>query len=246
MSGIGPFWRYYGGKFRAAPRYPLPEIDTIIEPFAGAAGYACRYPSLRVILVDADPAVAATWRYLIRTPASEIAAIPDVPEGGSVDDLPVCQEARLLAGWWMNSGTTTPRKTPSKRANYASEGQGWGGWCRRSRERIARGVDHIRHWQIIEGDYTKAPDVRATWLIDPPYQSPAGRCYRKQPGSFDALGAWALERKGQVIACDQEGSDWMPWTGRVALKSNAGHKRDGVSREVIYHRSTHPNLWGVM
>jgi hypothetical protein len=34
---LRPFWRYYGGKWRAAPRYPRPTHDTIIEPFAGAA-----------------------------------------------------------------------------------------------------------------------------------------------------------------------------------------------------------------
>jgi len=41
---LRPFWRYYGGKWRAAPRYPAPRHDLIIEPFAGAAGYAMRYP----------------------------------------------------------------------------------------------------------------------------------------------------------------------------------------------------------
>jgi len=44
MSGLRPFWRYYGGKWRAAPSYPSPRCETIIEPFAGAAGYSLRYP----------------------------------------------------------------------------------------------------------------------------------------------------------------------------------------------------------
>ena len=37
-----PFWAYYGGKWRSAPRYPAPVHGRIIEPFAGAAGYAMR------------------------------------------------------------------------------------------------------------------------------------------------------------------------------------------------------------
>jgi len=47
---LRPFWRYYGGKFRAAPRYPTPTHKTIVEPFAGAAGYSLRVDDLRVHL----------------------------------------------------------------------------------------------------------------------------------------------------------------------------------------------------
>lgn len=35
---LRPFWRYYGGKFRAAPRYPKPTRSKLIEPFARSAG----------------------------------------------------------------------------------------------------------------------------------------------------------------------------------------------------------------
>lgn len=41
-KALKPFWRYYGGKYRAAPRYPVPLHRTIVEPFAGAAGYSLR------------------------------------------------------------------------------------------------------------------------------------------------------------------------------------------------------------
>jgi hypothetical protein len=37
---LKPFFNYYGGKWRVARRYAPPEHDLIIEPFAGAAGYA--------------------------------------------------------------------------------------------------------------------------------------------------------------------------------------------------------------
>ena len=39
---LKPFWRYYGGKYRAAPAYPPPRLGTIVEPFAGSAGYSLR------------------------------------------------------------------------------------------------------------------------------------------------------------------------------------------------------------
>lgn len=239
-KSVGPFWRYYGGKWRAAPRYPAPECKTIVEPFAGAAGYACRYPWRQVVLVDADPIIAGLWAYLIAASPAEILAIPDLRDGATVDDLPICQEARWLVGFWCNNGTTQPCKTASAWSrDRGQEAHNWSGWGYKARERIARDVGQIKHWRIIHGDYTAAPDIEATWLIDPPYQTKAGRHYREQPGDFAALGAWAMARKGQVIACDQQGADWLPWTGTLDLKSTKGN-----SAEVLYHRSRNPCLFG--
>lgn len=44
MNKLKPFFTYFGGKYRIAPRYPKPQYNTIIEPFAGSAGYSLRYP----------------------------------------------------------------------------------------------------------------------------------------------------------------------------------------------------------
>lgn len=40
---LRPFFTYFGAKWRAAPHYPPPTHPTVIEPFAGAAGYALRH-----------------------------------------------------------------------------------------------------------------------------------------------------------------------------------------------------------
>jgi hypothetical protein len=241
---VGPFWRYYGGKWRAAPRYPAPEFDTIVEPFAGAAGYSCRYPSRRVILVDKSPIICGIWRYLIAATPAEILALPDIPEGGTVDDIDVCQEARWLAGFWCNEGAVAPRKSPSKwaRDDRAVHGSQWGGWCEQSRAKIAMGVARIDHWHVFQGEYFEVADIEATWFVDPPYQTKAGSYYPEQPDSHQALGEWCLSRRGQVIACDQVGADWLPWNARFDLKSGDNSKK--VSREVVYHRSRHPSLFG--
>ena len=235
---VPPFWRYYGGKWRAAPRYPEPECNTIVEPFFGAGGFSSRYANRKVIGIDISPVICGIWRYLIATPAAEILSLPDIPEGGTVDDMGVCQEARWLAGFWCNNGAAQPRKTPTRWTDCEVDGTVKWGWGQRARQRIAGHVDQIRHWQVIEGDYREAPDIEATWFVDPTYQTPAGSHYPHTVDDHHALGRWVLERKGQIVPCDQEGADWLPWTGALDLKSTKGRGRTGVSREVFYHRST--------
>ena len=67
-----PFFQFYGGKWRAAKYYPAPKYDTIIEPFAGSAGYSLRYYKKRVILVDINPTIVTLWKYLISATPTDI------------------------------------------------------------------------------------------------------------------------------------------------------------------------------
>ncbi len=241
MTSLRPFWRYYGGKWRNAPHYPPPEHDTIVEPFAGAAGYSLRYAHKRVILVDKSPEIAGIWRYLIGESAESIRALPDIPEGGTVDDCDMCQEARWLAGFWCNSGASAPCKRPSAWARLDRPDTGWNA---HSRERIASQVDAIRHWTVIEGDYKDAPDAEATWLIDPPYANKAGSRYKEQPGDFDALGAWCRTRRGLVVACENEGASWLPFAPLGAFRSTPSQVDERASSEVVWLNRP-PVGWGV-
>ena len=235
MQGLQPFWRYYGGKNRAAKLYPAPEHDTIIEPFAGAAGYSCRYHWKQVILVDRSPIIAGIWRYLIKASAAEVLAIPDIPEGGSVDDLPawVPQEARWLAGFWCNDGTVTPCKRPSKWVRE-NKGGGWQGWSVGCRRRISRQIKKIRHWKVIHGEYSDSPDMEATWHIDPPYDNKAGRYYPHQPESFHGLAAWCKARRGFVMVCENQGADWLPFRTLATIQGNPSKNGGKTSAEVIW------------
>lgn len=65
MNELKPFFTYFGGKYRLAPKYPKPMYNTIVEPFAGSAGYSLRYPEREVILNDLDPVISGIWEYLI-------------------------------------------------------------------------------------------------------------------------------------------------------------------------------------
>lgn len=234
MKPLAPFWRYYGGKNRAARLYPAPEHDTIIEPFAGAAGYACRYPHKQVVLVDRSAIIAGIWRYLTNVSPAEVLRLPDLPDGGAVDDLPawVPQEARWLVGFWCNAASVTPCKRPS--SWVLAKTTPTAGWGDAVRDRIARQVPHIAHWRIIQGEYSDAPEMEATWYLDPPYSNKAGTKYPHQVESYDRLASWARSRPGLVIVCENAGADWLPFRPLAAIQSNPSKRGKTQSHEVVW------------
>jgi hypothetical protein len=229
---LKPFFCFYGGKWRAAPHYPTPEHGTIVEPFAGAAGYATRYATARVVLVDIDPTIASLWRFLVGRSSSDIRRIPLLRDGETVDDLQASADARALVGFWVNKGSATPKRSQSAWMRSGIRPRSF--WGEEIRERIASQVGSIRHWRVVEGDYRTAPDVEATWFVDPPYQGPVGRRYRYSAVDFAALGPWVRGRSGQVIACENEGADWLPFRPFMATKANESKHGGGVSREAIW------------
>jgi len=234
LSCLRPFWRYYGGKWRAAPRYPKPRFSTIIEPFAGAAGYSLRYYDHNVILVEKYPVIAEMWRYLIGVSPEEIKRIPAVEH---VDELPswVPQGGRYLVGFCMNAATTRPCKSLSSgRKQLREMGRKFEGWGDGMKARVSSQVPLIRHWKIIEGNYTDAPELEeATWFVDPPYNNQAGSYYVHHSLDFPALGDWCRSRPGQVIACENEGADWLPFKPFAVLKAGVNGKG---SHEVIWEK----------
>jgi hypothetical protein len=229
---IRPFFGYYGGKWRdALKHYPEPTFDTIVEPFAGSAGYSLRYASRKIVLCEIDPVLFSVWSYLIGVKPREILSIPDFPLGGSVDDLAVCQEARWLIGFWLNRGAASPRKSPSR---WMRDGIRPGSfWGERVRQTIASQVDAIRHWKVYNCSYATCPISRpATWFVDPPYER-AGQHYKFGSKSIDYLdlGHWCRTRPGQVIVCENAGADWLPFKGLAEVKSTRSDRR---SREVCW------------
>jgi site-specific DNA-adenine methylase len=231
VKTLKPFFCYFGGKWRAANRYPFPVYDTIVEPFAGAAGYSLRHFSKKVVLYDLDPAICGVWEYLIHASVEEIRALPiDVSH---VDQLDACQEAKWLIGFWLNKGASQPHLSPSAWMRSGIRPNSY--WGETIRDRIATQIPSIRHWKIRNASYEIAPNEAATWFVDPPYRGDCGKLYRcrLEDKDYEKLGEWCQNRAGQVIVCEREGADWLPFSAFSTTKSTPGRGKS-YSKEVVW------------
>lgn len=238
---LRPFWSYYGSKYRLAGAYPAPRHGLIVEPFAGAAAYALRYPSRRVLLCDSNAVIAGVWDFLIRAPEAEVLGLRVDIE--CIDDLgPVPQEARWLVGFWLGRCRATPAHTAGSWMKVHQRQRPGAFWSAVTRQRIASQQAAIRHWQVRWGSYGSLHVAEpATWFVDPPYRCKAGRRYPHGMTRLDysALATWCRGREGQVIVCEQDGADWLPF---VPMRRVTGAR--GRRLEVVWSHGEGPPLGG--
>jgi site-specific DNA-adenine methylase len=218
---LGPFFPYYGAKWRTSSAYPAPKWAHIVEPFAGAAGYSIRWNEVKnIALFDASPHVVAAWSYLIRAASnpSALQALPDLVR--HVDEVP--EDARSLVGFWLNPGSGMPKKSASNRADPTAKVYFPGSvWSAKTKARLLREVPYIRDWRILQCDWRQVfADLDSaqpcTIFVDPPYVG-AGRHYHgaKWSDSDYAELASACRRADalghQVIVCEGAGAKWLPF-----------------------------------
>ena len=214
---------YYGRKKQIAKYYPTPNCDTIVEPFAGAAAYSLYGNNWKknVILIEKDLQVFQIWDWLINyATIEEIRHLPDLKVGEkSSEFLHIVHAATKMAFQFK-----TIKVTPVLERNWEI-----------SRRVFAENLYKVKHWKIINGDYSDAPDIKATWFIDPPYKGEAGMGYRYSSKMLDykQLSQWALTRKSEVIFCEGRDGDYLPFKPLLNLKGVAGK----VSKEMIYYKS---------
>jgi hypothetical protein len=226
-KGLYQFLSYYGAKKRSAKHYPPPTNNTIIEPFAGSAGYSLLYYDRQVKLYDINPKLVAVWSYLIKATKSDILNLPLLTPEDTVDSFNISQEEKWFIGWWLHmSAGGAPRKRLSPwgcSKLITNSGSAWGYKCR---ERIANQVDRIKHWTIDLMSYDQIPNQEATWFIDPPYQGKNGKAYKYHSIDYDNLSQWCQNRIGQSIACEEYGANWLPFKPlkQVSTHGGARHK----------------------
>jgi 16S rRNA G966 N2-methylase RsmD len=212
---------YLGRKQRIAHLYPEPVYDRIIEPFAGSGAYSLHGDRWQrdVTLIELDPGTCAAWRYLLEATSTDVLSLPDMNPGDRLSDHDQLSEGeQWLIRFHINPGA-------SQRSNVVTRFTRWNG----AKRRIANSLHKVKHWNLIEGDYRFALDVEATWFIDPPYHR-SGRFYMTNDVDYNELGAWCQSRRGQVMVCEQDGADWLPFAPLAEERAARG----GKTSEVIY------------
>lgn len=215
---------YYGRKKQIAKHYPSPNYKVIVEPFAGSAAYSLYKDNWKndVILVEKDEKVADIWQWLVSEATPEkIKSLPDLKVGEkSSEFLHIIHAATKMAFHYK-----TIKVTPVLARNWEI-----------SKRYMADNIFKVKHWKIIGGDYSEAPNIEATWFIDPPYKENSGKGYRYSSEfiNYDHLAKWAKSQKGEVIFCEGMCGDYLPFKPLLELKGIAGKS----SKELIYYRSS--------
>ncbi len=234
-----PMFSYFGSKYKLAKRYGAPRFDTVIEPFAGSAAYSLFWEPKNVILIEKSTVISGIWQYLVNASPARIMALPT--NFTHIDELDLCADAKALIGFWIGKGKTTPGLTRSKWGREYADSPDCKVWNEAVKRRLAAQVDKIRHWQIIRGDYTVAPDIEAHWFIDPPYKE-AGKKYKVNDVDYPHLAEWSLQRKGFVQVCENDGAKWLPFQPFHSVNTyhhmkESGQRKAKYTHEVIYQNN---------
>jgi hypothetical protein len=231
VSRLARVFYFYGGKRRLARFYPPPQYKVVVEPFAGSAAYSVTHlvpvKGVRaineVILVEKDPRVCAIWRQLLAMSTDDILNYPIPKAGERTSDF------LLMTSACSNRIARTQEMTVTKRMPLV---------LKRMFKQIAAVLPHVKgRVEIIEGDHKKAPDIKATWFIDPPYHV-NGRPQQRGMGyaegcnsyslDYDALAQWSRSRQGQKIVCEQEGATWLPFEHLRLARNSIGRNTTEV------------------
>jgi 16S rRNA G966 N2-methylase RsmD len=192
---------YYGSKRLLAQHYAEPQHDMIVEPFAGSAGYSLHGIRWQkdVLLLDRDTRLVGVWEWLIsEATRAAILALPELRVGEtSTEFLSIASVATRT----VNS-LSTALVTPSMVAAWEQ-----------SRSYLAADISKIKHWHVRSGGYADAPDVAATWFIDPPYEGRVGDgyVYGSRVLDYTHLATWIRARAGQTIVCESGVAGYLPF-----------------------------------
>ncbi len=239
----GPLFKWFGSKWSSAKHMPSPIYGSIVEPFAGSAGYSLRHARCDVHLRDSDPHLRVLWPWLIKTATEyDIRSIPiDIPEGTDIRTLGLSIGQATLLKSWQRTNSVGDCWTISPWGNKPGQ------WTANTRARVASEVGCISHWKFLDWDLYEAPgsflEYPRTWMIDPPYQY---NYQYRQAGieSYATLAEHIKYLPGQIIACEamcpKTGSvpDWLPFEPfRKTVTSRRKRSEHHHSSELLYHRT---------
>lgn len=223
----------YGSKSKIIKKYPEPVYGTVVEPFAGSARYSLRYWANNVILYESDPKIYTVWKYLQSASRVDILSLPSVPNATVLENIggfsQLSDGEKWLIGFCCNGGSAQP-KNVSGRHNFNS-------WDK-DKIRISNSLYKIRHWKILNETYQKCNiEFPATYFIDPPYQK-KGKWYKHNNVDYSFLAEWCKTRVGNVIVCENDGADWLPFEHLAEVPFTHFKTREDLTRktkEVVWY-----------
>lgn len=205
---------YFGRKLRLGPLYPPPKYDLVIEPFAGSMAYTLLHKPPQAIGIEANPLVVETWHRICTLSEQEILDYP-LPEVGEQ-----CHDHWLIQAAHSEHASTAVTRQWTTRMNRDAQSQ---------KRYAARHLPYATTIDYRLGHYLDAPDVEATWFVDPPYQH-VRQGYLRHSLDYNELSDFCKSRKGQVIVCEQEGADWLPFEFLSEIKGTVNKR----SNEVVW------------
>ena len=227
-----PFFPYIGSKYTLAPRYGAPRYPVVIEPFCGSAAYAVRHNIKHAILIDKFYKICDLWGYLVAARPKDIMKLPI--DFDRISQLDIPDGAKYLIGFWISKGDAEPKDTRSAWARQYRYDPICRVWNEAVRDRIAKQVDLIKEWEILWGDFQLAPDIEATWFVDPPYFDAGRRCYNDWQIDYPKLERFCRTRLGQLIVCEGSDAPWFEFKHFANARGTFGKFRTGRSSEFAY------------
>lgn len=238
MIVTGPLFKWFGSKWSAAKHYPNPIYDSIIEPFAGSAGYSLNHNSKTVILCESDTHIFDLWSWLIQdAKETDILEIPiKIPVGTDIRTLGLTKGQELLLKNWQRTNNVGNCWTISPWGNKPGQ------WTNNCRRRIAYEFHAVKHWKIYKnafGAFQDFVEKDCTWFIDPPYQF--NYKYKSNPIDYNVLAECITKLKGHSIVCeavDPKNGNMPSWLPFMSFRSSVTSRRKNTqshhSKEVMW------------
>lgn len=205
---------YYGAKNLLSKYYSEPEHNIIIEPFCGSAAYSCfhlfKNKNLKSILCDKNKDVSIAWDFILNCSEEDVKnyKTPNIGEYAYDFLIKTCSAS--------NASSKCKKMKYTERLDRVFQIQ---------KRRILKFLPIRNRIKFINDDYEnlKYNKEKHTWFIDPPYQIKLknnsvfqnGNGYSKDCNTeninFENLKKYIFSKKGQIIVCEKEGANWLPF-----------------------------------
>jgi site-specific DNA-adenine methylase len=218
---------YFGSKSKTINYYSPPIAGYIIEPFCGSARYACKYGlDCDVWINDKYDVIYKIWKWIRGATRKDLLSLPELKRGDDLRDFKQLSDSeRLLLGFSVNRGVQQPKNIMT---DWAAGNDGEiAGLKNRLIHYVGGGISH---WKITNRDWSDVITNRlATYFIDPPYQHRrTDYVVSSRSNLYKKLRKYCKTRRGQVIVCEGDNADWLPFENMKIIMGSRHKQQENV------------------